>query len=162
MPNVIFFYRLSRWLYLHKIPVIPKIIQGVIFILYNCHISSNVKIGKGTSFLHKGMSTLILENTEIGNNVKIGMNVLIIGKVPYAGVPKICDNVWIGPGAIISGPVIIMDNVIVAPGAVVTKSVPEGAIVGGVPAIIIGWVKNLDFDIMNDNSWKKGYMDFLK
>lgn len=161
MPNVIFFYRISRWFYLHRIPLIPRLIQGFIFIMYNCHISPNVKILGGSTFLHKGMATLILEHTEIGENVKIGMNVQIIGKVPYTGVPKIGNNIWIGPGSIISGPVIISDNVIIAPGAVVTKSVPEGAIVGGTPAKIIGWVKNLDFDIMKNDSWKDGYLDFM-
>lgn len=162
MPNVIFFYRISRWLFLHKIPVLPKIIQGIIFILYNCHISPSTMIGAGTTFLHKGMSTLILERVEIGNNVKIGMNVQIIGKVPYVDIPKICNNVWIGPGSIISGPVIIADNAVIAPGAIVTRSVPEGAIVAGSPAKIIGWVKDLDYDIMDEKSWKKGFFDFMK
>lgn len=162
MPNVIFWYRIARWLYLHKIPVLPKFFQGFIFLMYNCHISFLSDFGKGTTFLHKGMATLILERVKIGKNVKIGMNVNIIGKVPYVNVPQIGNNVWISPGAIISGPVIIGNDVVIAPGAVVTKSVPDGAVVAGVPAKIIGWAKDLDFDFMSNNSWKKGYMDYLK
>lgn len=68
---------------------------------------------------------------------------------------------WISPGVVISGAVIIEDHVIIAPNTVVNKSVPEGAIVGGVPAKIIGWVKDLDYDIMKNESWKEGYMDYL-
>ncbi len=64
-------------------------------------------------------------------------------------------------GVVISGSVIIQDNVVIAPNAVVNKSVPEGAIVGGIPAKIIAWVKELDYDIMQNESWKEGYMDFL-
>jgi len=162
MPNAIFFYHVSRWFYNHRIPFIPKIIQGFIFILYNCHISYLSKIGKGTILLHKGMATLILERVEIGNNSRIGMNVLITGKGPYKEVPKIGNCVWIGPGSIISGPVIIQDNVIISPNTFVNKSIPEGAIVGGIPARILGWVKDLDYDIMKNESWKEGYIDFLK
>src|SRR5574344_290252 len=110
MPNVIVWYRIARWFYLHKVPFIPKFIQGLIFIFYNCHISYLSDFGKGTTFMHKGMSTLILEQVKIGNNVKIGMNVNIIGKVPYVNRPIIGNNVWISPGVIISGPVIIEDN----------------------------------------------------
>jgi len=160
MPNVIFWYRIARWLYLHKIPLLPKFFQGLIFLMYNCHISYLSDFGKGTTFLHKGMATLILERVKIGENVRIGMNVNIIGKVPYVNVPQIGNNVWISPGTIISGPVIIGNDVVIAPGAVVTKSVPDGAVVAGVPAKIIGWTKDLDF--MSTISWKKGYMDYLK
>ena len=161
MPNSILFYRIARWFFIKKIPILPKIIQGLIFLLYNCHISYKASIGKGSFLLHKGMATLILDGVVIGENTRIGMNVLITGKGPYKEVPKIGDNVWIGPGSVISGAVIIQDNVLIAPNAVVTKSVPEGAIVGGVPAKIIGWVKDLDYNVLNNESWKEGYMEYL-
>lgn len=161
MPNAIFFYRLSRWFYFKKIPFLPFFFQGIIFLLYNSHISYKSCIGKGTFLLHKGMSTLILEGVSIGENSRIGMNVLITGKGPYKEVPKIGNNVWIGPGVIVSGAVIVENNVVIAPNAVVTHSIPEGAIVGGIPAKIIGWVKDLDYDIMKNESWKEGYVDFL-
>nr|WP_315170120.1 hypothetical protein [uncultured Flavobacterium sp.] len=161
MPNAIFFYKISRWLYLNHIPVLPKLIQGIIFILFNCHISYLAKIGKGTYFLHKGIATLILDNVEIGCNSRIGMNVMITGKGPYKNVPKIGNNVWISPGVVISGAVIIEDNVIIASNSLVIKSIPCGAIVGGVPAKIIGWVKDLDYDIMKNESWNDNIMPFL-
>ncbi|WKK66466.1 serine O-acetyltransferase [Lutimonas zeaxanthinifaciens] len=162
MPNAILFYHIARWFYLHKVPVLPKIIQGIIFLIYNCHISYKASIGKGSFLLHKGIATLILDGVVMGENTHIGMNVLITGKGPYKNVPIIGDNVWIGPGSIVSGPVKIENNVVVAPNAVVTKSVPEGAIVGGIPAIIIGWVKDLEYDILKNESFKEGYMDFLE
>jgi len=161
MTNAIFYYRISRWLYCKNVTILPKLVQGLIFILYNCHISYKASIGKGTFLLHKGIATLILDGVVIGENTRIGMNVLITGKGPYKEVPKIGSSVWIGPGVVISGPVLIKDKVVIAPNAVVTKSVPEGAIVGGVPAKIIGWVKELDYDILVNESWKEGYMDFM-
>lgn len=161
MPNAIYFYHISRYLYLHRVPVLPRLFQGLIFLVYNCHISYKAQIGRGSYLLHKGMATLILEGVEIGSNTRIGMNVLITGKGPYKSVPKIGSRVWIGPGSVISGPVIIEDNVIIASNAVVTKSIPQGAIVGGIPAKIIGWTKEIDYDIFANESWKEGYMDFL-
>ena len=56
----------------------------------------------------------------------------------YIGCIEIMDNVFIGSGAIILGDVKIGPNAIVAAGAMVNKDVPEGAVVGGCPAKIIG------------------------
>ena len=161
MPNAIFFYRVSRWFYLHKIPFIPKILQGIIFLLYNSKIPYKNTIGRGTFLVCKGIGVVIIDGAVIGDFCRIGINSIIVGKGPYKHVPKIGNQVWIGPGSVITGPVIIEDNVIIAPNSVVTKSVPEGAIVGGVPAKIIGWVKNLDYDIMKNENWKDGYVEFM-
>jgi serine O-acetyltransferase len=70
-----------------------------------------------------------------------------VGQGPYKNAPIIGNHVYIGPGAVIQGPVVIDDNVIIAPNCVVTKSVPQYAIVAGVPAKIIGDVRKLDYDI---------------
>ena len=55
---------------------------------------------------------------------------------------KIGDHVWIAPWSIIMPGVKIGRGAVVAGGAVVTKDVPPLAIVGGVPAKVIGWRKN--------------------
>lgn len=162
MPNVIYLYRISRWFYIHNLSIVSKIIQGIIFIFYNCHISYKVEIGKNTIFLHKGMATLILDFVEIGENCRIGMNVMITGKTPYKKVAKIGNNVWIGPGAIISGPVIIEDNVIIAPNAMVLKSIPKNKIVAGNPAKIIGDVTELSYNIFDNSSFNDETMPFLE
>lgn len=161
MPNAIIFYKISRWFYEYKLELFSKIIQGLIFLLYNCNISYKANIGKQTEFLHKGMATLILDFVEIGENCRIGMNVLIVGKGPYKNVAKIKNNVWISPGSIIVGPVIIEDNVIISPNSVVYKSIPQGKIVAGNPAKIIGCVNDLDYDIFKNESYKEGYMPYL-
>ncbi len=161
MPNAIFFYRISRWFHIKKVPVLPKIFQLIIFILYNSRLSPSVKIGKGTELVVKGIGVSIIDNTSIGRNCRIGIGSKIVGKSPYQSVPVIGDNVFIGPGAVICGAVIIEDNVIIAPNAVVTKSVPEGSIVGGIPAKIIGHVSDLDYNIFNNESYIEGYVEFM-
>ena len=162
MPNVIFLYKLAHWFYRYRLSFISKIIQGIIFILYNCHISYKAKIGKNTKFLHKGMATLILEYVEIGENCRIGMNVMITGKTPYKKVAKIGNNVWIGPGAVISGPVIIEDNVIIAPNSMVLKSVHKNKIIAGNPAKIIGDTTKLNYNILDNSSFNNETMPFLE
>lgn len=65
-------------------------------------------------------------------------------EVPRKGYDiKIGSGCWIASGAIVSGGVTIGDNVIVASGAVVSKDIPDYAIVGGVPAKIIGDTRDL-------------------
>jgi acetyltransferase-like isoleucine patch superfamily enzyme len=66
-------------------------------------------------------------------------NAIIEGVGPI----RIKDNCFIGRHAIIMPSVTIGPNAVVAAGAVVTKDVPEGAVVGGVPAKVIGTVKDL-------------------
>lgn len=162
MVNVISLYRLARWAFLNHIPLIPKMIQGIIFIFYNCHISYKCDIGKGTFFLHKGMASLILDGVVIGQNCRMGMNIMITGRSPYKEVPRIGNNVWISPGVIISGPVIIGDNVIIAPNSYVNKSIRSGYVVGGNPAKIIGKVNNLDYNIFENPSYLSGFESYLE
>lgn len=54
---------------------------------------------------------------------------------------KIGKNVWIGAHATVLSGVTVGDNAVIAAGAVVTKDVPENAVVGGVPAKIIKYIK---------------------
>lgn len=161
MINAIYFYRIARWLYLCKIPLLPKIITLFIFLIYNSKIPFKAQIGKGTFFVYGGIGNLVNEDSKIGNNCSIGVGVKIVGKGPYKKGPIIGNNVFIGPGAVIQGPVIIEDFVIIAPNAVVTKSIHAYSIVAGVPAKIIGDARNLDFDIFKNENHKEGHIPFL-
>lgn len=78
----------------------------------------------------------------IGKNLSIYPGVTI-GQVAGDSykTPIIGDNVWIYANAMVQGNITVGDNVIVAPNSVVTHDVPNNAIVAGVPAKIIGYVK---------------------
>ena len=72
MFNAIFFYRISRWCFIHHIPFIPKLITLLIFLIYNSKIPYQASIGKGTKFGYGGMGVVIHSEAVIGCNCTIG------------------------------------------------------------------------------------------
>ena len=154
MLNAIRFYRIARWLYVHHVPLLPKFFQLLIFLCYNCSVPYTVKIGKGTKFSHGGIGVLINSSVEIGKDCSIGTNCSIVGQTPYINTPIIKDNVHVSNGAVVQGPVVIGNNVIIGANAVVNKSVPDYAIVAGVPAKIIGDSRDLDYEVGKSKATK--------
>lgn len=90
--------------------------------------------GKGLQIYHYGY-LIINSAVRIGDNATLYPGIEIGEK--DGGCPMIGDNVFIGAGAKIFGPIKIGNNVTIAANAVVVKDIPDNAIVGGVPAKII-------------------------
>ena len=109
----------------------------------------------------KGIGVVIIDGARIGLRCRIGIGCKIVGKSPFKKVPVIGNDVFLGPGSVIVGPVVIEDDVIIAPNAVVTKSVPKGAIVGGVPAKIIGSSYDLPYKISDNEAADKSTAPFM-
>ena len=138
MLNAIFFYRISRWCYLHHIPFVPKLVTLLIFLVYNSKVPYQAKIGKGTKLGYGGIGVVIHSKAQIGNYCSIGQQVPIGGgNSRYPGLPIIGNHVRISKGAIVFGGITIGDNAIIGANAVVNKPVPDNAVVAGVPAKII-------------------------
>ena len=138
MLNAIYFYRISRWMYLHRIPFLPKLVTLLIFLIYNSKIPYQAKIGKGTTFGYGGIGVVVHSSVVIGDNCLISQHVTIGGgNSQYPGLPTIGNNVHISHGAIVFGGITIGDNVTIGANAVVNKPIPDNAIVAGVPAKII-------------------------
>ena len=81
MINAIFFYRISRWCYLHHIPLLPRLITLLIFLIYNSKVPYQAKIGKGTKLGYGGIGVVIHSKSMIGNYVSIGQQVTIGGVI---------------------------------------------------------------------------------
>jgi serine O-acetyltransferase len=161
MPNAIFFYRIAHWCFTHKIPLIPSLIQLIIFVVYASKVPYKCKIGEGSFFVVKGLGVILHDKTVIGKNCSIGAGCKVVGKSPFLNLSRIGNNVYIGPGSVIVGPVIIEDEVIIAPNAVVTKSVSKGSIVGGIPAKIIGSVYDLPYKISANEATNDSMAPFM-
>lgn len=96
--------------------------------------------GPGVCFCHYG-TLVVNKDARIGKNCRIHVGVNI-GSFK-GGAPVIGDNVYIGPGAKIFGPITIGDNVQIGANAVVNKSFQGSCVVAGVPARIIKKVSQL-------------------
>ena len=134
---LIHLYRISNWLYRHKIPFIPKIIYGLNYLMFNCIVPPQCTIGKNTRFAYHGIGVVIHRDVVIGANCLIGQGVTIGGKVGHSRLPVIGDNVYIAAGARIIGTVNIGNNVVIGCNSVVLHDCPPDSVWPGVPARLI-------------------------
>ncbi len=137
MINLSQIQKLSHYLYNLKIPILPKILELFIFLFYNSRVPSKVLIGKNSKFAYAGIGCVIHKDAIIGNNCIIGQGITIGGRGPRKGVPKIGNNVYLGPGCRILGPISIGNNVIIGPNAVVINDISSNSIAVGIPAKIV-------------------------
>ncbi|WP_434951267.1 serine O-acetyltransferase [Shewanella sp. HL-SH4] len=144
--NAITIHRFSSWLYTKNIPVLPRILYYFIFLIYNSSIPPSVKIGKNSKLGYGGIGVVLHARAVIGKNVVISQNVTIGGKSGLFEVPVIEDDVYIGAGAVILGPITIKTGAIVGANAVVDKNVEPYTVVGGVPA---KFIKNVDKEVLS-------------
>lgn len=148
MVNAVIFYRLANFLYRYKVPFFPKLIKLFIFVIYNCSIPYECKIGRNSFLGYGGIGVVIHKNAVIGDNVNIGSNVTIGGRSNQTAVPVIGNDVYIATGAKILGDICIGDRVVIGANAVVISDVPSDCVVAGVPAKIIKKGVNV-FDLCN-------------
>lgn len=131
-------YRVSHWFYKHKLFTIARVISQTARFLTGIEIHPGAKIGKGF-FIDHGMGVVIGETTEIGDNCLIYQGVTLGGTGKERGKrhPTLGNNVMVGAGARVLGPIRIGNNVKVAAGAVVLEPVPDNCTCVGVPARIV-------------------------
>ena len=144
--KAIFFHKIANFFAIAKFDLIARIISQFSRFLTGIEIHPKAKIGKNL-FIDHGMGVVIGETSEIGNNVTIYHNVTLGGIAPSINSkdqrntkrhPTLEDNVVVGSGAQILGPIIIKKNSLVGANAVVTKDVPEKAVMIGIPAKNVG------------------------
>lgn len=110
---------------------------GGMRVIFACDIPYKTQIGKNILFPHHALGIVIHPYATIGDNCILEQNVTIGGRSGLEILPKIGNNVMIGAGAAIIGPVVVGNNVQIGAGAVVVKDIPDNCVVIGVPARII-------------------------
>lgn len=135
--NALILYRIGHQLWEWGMPWFPRFIDKLVVLLCRCVVPSRCEIGTGTELGYGGIAVVIHERVRIGKNVMIGPCVTLGGRSGIVGVPVIGDDVFIGTGAKVLGDVRIGNRAVIGANAVVLQSVPDDAVVAGVPAKII-------------------------
>lgn len=135
--NVYKWYKFAHTLHLKKIPIVPKLFTYLIRLLFGTYIPHTAEIGTGTKIGYGGIGIVIHGRAKIGKNCLINSGVTIGGTNHKYEVPSLGDNVLVGSGAKILGPVKIGNNVVIGANAVVTKDIPDNCLAAGMPATVI-------------------------
>ena len=144
--KAVFFHRIANFFATAKFDLIARIISQFSRFLTGIEIHPKAKIGKNL-FIDHGMGVVIGETSDIADNVTIYHMVTLGGISPSINSndqreikrhPTLHDNVVVGSGAQILGPVVVGKNARIGANAVVTKNVPENAVMVGIPAKNVG------------------------
>lgn len=132
--HVLFFYRIAYFFYCNKLFFIARLISQLARFLTGIEIHPGAKIGKRL-FIDHGMGIVIGETTTIGNDCTIYHNVTLggTGKDKYKRHPDLGNNVIVGCGAKILGPIKIGNNVKIGANSVVLSNVEDNLTIVGIP-----------------------------
>lgn len=119
-----------RW----HVPGVNHALRLATTVLYSIEIGNDIELGEGINFTHT-LGTVIGGTSKVGARVKfMGNNT--IGTAKDNGCPVIEDDVVIGCGARILGPIRIGRGAFIGANSVVLTDVPPGAVASGIPARI--------------------------
>jgi serine O-acetyltransferase len=151
-------YRFHRWSYRSKLPklirtpflIVAMGLDLIVRAVLHVELPAQADIGAGLYIPHTGCIV-------VGTYARIGRNCIIAhgvtighgrgGKRQENGAPSIGNRVYVGPGAIIIGPIEIGDDALIGAGTVVVRSVPPAGVVAGNPGRIIS--RNGSFDLVS-------------
>ena len=144
--KAIFFHKIANFFAIAKFDLVARIISQFSRFLTGIEIHPKAKIGKNL-FIDHGMGVVIGETSDIGDNVTIYHMATLGGISPSINSdkqreikrhPTLQDNVVVGSGAQVLGPITIGKNAKIGANAVVTKDVPENGVMVGIPAKNVG------------------------
>jgi serine O-acetyltransferase len=154
--HAICFYRLAHWLWLHKMYFLGRFVSHVGRFFTGIEIHPGARIGRAF-FIDHGMGVVIGETAEVGDDVTMYHGVTLGGTTWEKGKrhPTIGNNVVVGVGAKILGPVRIGDNTRIGANSVVIRDIPPNSVVVGIPGKVVFRVEGerriaLDQEFMPD------------
>jgi serine O-acetyltransferase len=136
--HAILFYRLTHWLWHHKLKWLARFISGFARWFTGIEIHPAAKIGD-RFFIDHGMGVVIGETAEIGDDCTLYHGVTLGGTSTAEGKrhPTLKDRVVVGAGAKVLGPIEVGEDARIGSNAVVLKDVPADRTVVGVPGRVI-------------------------
>ena len=148
-------YRIGHWIWTYSGPLALLIwalrppyilIKRFIEIITGIHIQPQATIGPGFYMAHPGTvfiggKVVIGANCNIAHEVTLG----IAGRGEKRGMPTLGDRVLVGAGAKLIGKITIGSDVAIGANAVVTRSVPDRAVVVGVPGRVVSYEGSFEY-----------------
>ncbi len=133
--HALLFHRLSHWLWKKNFKLLGRFISSISRFLTGIEIHPGATIGE-RFFIDHGMGVVIGETARIGDDVTMYHGVTLGGTSLQRGIrhPQVGNNVIIGAGAQLLGPIAVGDNARIGSNAVVVKDVEPGATMVGIPA----------------------------
>ena len=150
--KAVFFHKIANFFAIAKFHLVARIISQFSRFLTGIEIHPKANIGKNLFIDHR-MGVVIGETSDIGDNVTIYHMATLGGISPSINSneqrnikrhPTLKDNVVVGSGAQILGPVTVGKNAKIGANAVVTKDVPDNAVMVGIPAKNVGETSGSD------------------
>ena len=131
-------HRLAHWLWNKNVKWIARMISAVSRLLTGIEIHPGARIGR-RFFIDHGMGVVIGETAEIGDDCTLYHGVTLGGTSWNAGKrhPTLLNDVVVGAGAKVLGPITLDEGVRIGSNAVVTKNVEKNSTVVGVPGRVI-------------------------
>ena len=136
--HAILFYRLGHWFWKHKMFFIGRFTSHIGRFLTGIEIHPGAQIGR-KFFIDHGMGVVIGETAEVGDNVTLYHGVTLGGTTwkKIKRHPTIGNNVVVGTGAKILGPITIGDNTRIGANSVVVSEIPPNSVVVGIPGKVV-------------------------
>ena len=136
----VFFFRLRAFARSHKgwkYFIYPLVVFYIsrLGVRYGICIPQEATVGSGLYIGHWG-GIWINREVVIGKNCVLSQNVTLggISRGAHQGAPLVGDNVYFGPGAVVSGGIVVGDHALIGANSLVTGDVPMGAVMVGNPA----------------------------
>ena len=145
--HAILFYRVAHWLYKHRLFFAARFLSQFARFLTGIEIHPGATIGKGL-FIDHGMGVVIGETTEIGDYVTLYQGVTLGGTGKDKGKrhPNIGDEVVIGSGAKVLGPITVASGSKIGANSVVLHNIEANSTAVGIPARTVRTRQVIDID----------------
>lgn len=132
--HILVYHRIAHFFYRCKLLFLARMISQIGRFFTGIEIHPGAKIGKRL-FIDHGMGIVIGETAEIGNDCTIYHQVTLggTGKDKNKRHPTIGNNVMVGAGAKVLGPIVIGNHVKIGAGSVVLKNIQDNVTVVGTP-----------------------------
>jgi serine O-acetyltransferase len=136
-------YRFGQYLYeeapkpLRALLRIPyELARKILVLVVGIHLSPETRVGPGLYIAHFG-GIWINPRAVLGAHCNIAHGVTIGAPDAEPSAPVLGDRVWIGPGAVITGPIRIGSRVVIGANSLVSSNLPDSAVAVGVPARVL-------------------------